>query len=365
MSSLIDAFALLPAQLRTIFDLDAAAMRLAIRKLHADVEAALDKAADKCNEPAPGETYEALLVERNTLRTTLANATGGLDSLRAEYAECLKELFATRKERDAARGEAQHYMAELNECRAALHRERMELEQLTSFRDACSKECDGLRVELDRSLNQLRVAFDENDKLRARIAALTDHKSPGYARQLPPAEQIGLAMRVLHSAPGKLCRLECKAELDGVVDWLRSFGPTASVTASPWEHGREVTVSRGDGKPFEAVSPPTMAEPAPLTPTGELEALQKQVARLESRLGCYVRHDDRRITSLEERVFDELGERVRKLESVAHAPQPVASADDVELLWQFLDDVAATPSSSLSHTRSAQRALDARAERKR
>jgi hypothetical protein len=280
--SLLDAFALLPAQLRAILDLDAAAMRMAIRKLHRDVEAALDAAADKCNESAPGETYEALLLERNTLRTTLANATSALESLRAEYAECLKELFATRKDRDEARDNNDKLSAELAKA----------------------------TFECSLAQTDARVMAGHMDR-----AVRGKNASP------PPVADVGLAMRVLHAAPGKLCRPDCKAELDGVIDWLRSFSPSAGATDLRWQHvavtrepsGREVKVVRGDGtesRDLSAELPASlggplwpaatpMAEPAPLTPTGELEA---QVARLESRLECIVRHDDQRIATLTHRV---------------------------------------------------------------
>jgi predicted nuclease with TOPRIM domain len=354
MSNLIDAFALLPAQLRAIFDLDAAAMRLAIRKLHRDVEATLDAAADKCNESAPGETYESLLHDRNQVRTANAGLGKQLDALH-------QSLVVLRGERDAARGEAQHYMAELNECQDALEKSqtgrdrlRDELAASEQARASLGSYNSNLRTELDRLLNQLRVAFDENDKLRERIAARTDHTG------MPPAAHIGLAMRVLHAAPGKLCRPEGKAELDGVVDWLRSFGPAREPDVNaPWPR-----IKHSDLRPETDGQP--MTEPAPLTPTGELEALQKQVARLESRLECCVRHDERRITNLEERVFDELGERVRKLEAVAHAPQPVTSADDVELLWRFIEDFGERAEKSIvsGFAMAATKALQARMARK-
>jgi hypothetical protein len=62
---------------------------------------------------------------------------------------------------------------------------------------------------------------------------------------------------------------------------------------------------------------PAPTEPAPFTPTGELVALRAHVERLEQRLA--------------------------KVEAVAHAPVPVAHADDVELIWTFISRVAELP----------------------
>jgi hypothetical protein len=347
MSNLIDAFALLPAQLRAIFDLDAAAMRLAIRKLHRDVEATLDAAADKCNESAPGETYESLLHDRNQVRTANAGLGKQLDALH-------QSLVVLRGERDAARGEAQHYMAELNECQDALEKSqtgrdrlRDELAASEQARASLGSYNSNLRTELDRLLNQLRVAFDENDKLRERIAARTDHTG------MPPAAHIGLAMRVLHAAPGKLCRLDCKAELDGVIDWLRSFGPARDPDVhAPWPR-----LNHADMRPATDGQP--MAEPAPLTPTGELLKLTERFEDL-----CrQVDGGDLRAKREHERVC----ERLTKLESMARAPQPVALAADVELLWQFVDAIAAKPVAKPvgAYQLEAQDALNARVVSKR
>jgi hypothetical protein len=67
------------------------------------------------------------------------------------------------------------------------------------------------------------------------------------------------------------------------------------------------------------------------------------------------------------REHERVCERLTKLESMARAPQPVALAADVELLWQFVDAIAAKPVAKPvgAYQLEAQDALNARVVSKR
>ncbi len=214
MSAFIDAFAQLPARLRAIFDLDAAAMRVAIRKLHRDVEAALDAAVEaRVGEPLASAAVDGVAA---------APATANPRPLPARYTVA-----------------------------QSIHR--------------------GMRM-------------------------------------VNPA-----LWREVYSGTTRLDREQFLVAADHVLDLLRPYTADARHPASH------------DCAP--------MTEPAPLTPTGELEALKATVELLDARLGSCVRNDDRRISHLDSR-FYALHDRLTKLEAVAHAPQPVARADDVAKLTE-------------------------------
>lgn len=253
-----------------------------------------------------GQPMEPTRLSGATLAQRLAEVERERDEARQELSRVSSEAIKTDADLKACRMEREHWLEVADTKREGPQRPLPDREAIA---ESIARGLGVLRPEAS-GLGALGKEFPKYFKAADHVLELLRP----YALAQPANE---LDYRVSTEELGE--RMQRFAESFTPVDFSREAGwrkMARMVAGLLGVNLRKPDAAALDGDPQDADLPaslgtPAPTEPAPFTPTGELVALRAHVERLEQRLA--------------------------KVEAVAHAPVPVAHADEVAVIWQFID----------------------------